>query len=134
MERKQGSFLWAGASAHYCVDDKRGLLRSHAPIFLPTPRSGCLQVAFSFDNLYVKQQFEAISPNIRVINHPASSAATDFRWSHHDKLVIVDREKVSACFFFFFFSKGRCRWVLQKFIQACCWPYPNAPSNPALHH
>lgn len=51
-------------------------------------------MAFAFDNLYVKQQLEALHSNILVLNHPASSPALSFVWSHHDKIVVVDREKV----------------------------------------
>ncbi len=60
------------------------------------------KVAFGFDNLYVKQQLEALHPNIRVVNHPTSSPTKDFRWSHHDKLVIVDRDMVGGS------EKGLC--------------------------
>jgi phospholipase D1/2 len=43
------------------------------------------------DSAYVKQTLEALSPLIKVIQHPLGVLPTF--WSHHEKLVIVDQSE-----------------------------------------
>lgn len=42
------------------------------------------------DSTYVKLRFEALSPLIKVLQHPLGVLPTF--WSHHEKLVIVDQQ------------------------------------------
>ncbi|KAG8751462.1 hypothetical protein FRC14_007904, partial [Serendipita sp. 396] len=50
------------------------------------------------ESAHSKSVLEALSPNIRVMRHPGHNILSEesvFFWSHHEKLVIVDRQLVA---------------------------------------
>ena len=66
--------------------------------FLPSQflLSVLLQIAFNFDNNYAQQRLEGLHPNIQMLIHPGSHLGTTVNWTHHDKVVCVDRAIVCA--------------------------------------
>jgi hypothetical protein len=63
------------------------------------------QLAFNFKNYVSQQKFQALHANIRMQIHP-KPPTTLLNWTHHDKIVCVDRCIVSffPSFLFLYYS------------------------------